>query len=42
MLASGVPIDEIAEVLGHQSASATKAYVWSDVERLRMAVVEVG
>lgn len=42
MLASGVPIDEIAGVLGHQSANATKAYVWSDVERLRMAALEVG
>jgi integrase len=42
MLASGVPVDEIAEVLGHRSVNATKAYVWSDVERLRMAAVEVG
>lgn len=42
MLASGVPIDEIAAVLGHQSVNATKAYVWSDVERLRMAALEVG
>lgn len=42
MLASGVPIDEIAGILGHQSPSATKAYVWSDVERLRMATLEVG
>ena len=42
MLASGVPVDEIAAVLGHQSANATKAYVWSDVERLRMAALEVG
>ena len=42
MLASGVPVDEIAAVLGHQSANATKAYVWSDVERLRAAALEVG
>lgn len=42
MLASGVPVDEVAAVLGHQSANATKAYVWSDVERLRMAALEVG
>lgn len=42
MLASGVPVDEIAAVLGHQSTNATKAYVWSDVERLRVAALEVG
>lgn len=42
MLASGVPVDEIAAVLGHQSVNATKSYVWSDVERLRVAALEVG
>lgn len=42
MLVSGVPVDEIAAILGHQSANATKAYVWSDVERLRIASLEVG
>ncbi len=42
MLASGVPVDEIAAILGHQSTNATKTYVWSDVERLRIASLEVG
>ena len=42
MLASGVPVSEIAGVLGHTSAESTKAYIWSDVERLRMAAIEVG
>lgn len=42
MLASGVPADEIASVLGHQSANATKAYIWSDVEGLRAAALDVG
>lgn len=41
MLASGVPANEIASVLGHQSASATKAYIWSDVEGLRIAALDV-
>ena len=41
MLASGVPANEIAAVLGHQSAHSTKAYIWSDIEGLRIAALDV-
>lgn len=41
MLASGVPANEIAAVLGHQSAHSTKNYIWSDVEGLRIAALDV-
>lgn len=38
---SGTPINEIAVILGHTSAASTKTYVWSDIERLRIAALEV-
>ena len=38
---SGTPVNEIAVILGHTSAASTKAYVWSDIERLRIAALEV-
>jgi len=41
LLESGTPVNEIAVILGHTSASATKAYVWSDIEHIRIAALEV-
>ena len=41
MLDSGVPANEIAAVLGHQSASSTKTYIWSSVDSLRIAALDV-
>ena len=38
---SGTPVNEIAVILGHTSAASTKTYVWSDIERLRIAALEV-
>ncbi len=38
---SGTPVNEIAVILGHTSAVSTKTYVWSDIERLRIAALEV-
>ncbi len=41
LLVSGTPINEIAVILGHTSAASTKTYVWSDIEHLRAAALEV-
>lgn len=41
MTSEGVPANEVAVVLGHTSVSSTKAYIWSDIERLRLAALEV-
>ena len=41
LLGSGTPVNEIAVVLGHTSAASTKTYVWSDIEHLRIAALEV-
>lgn len=41
MLDSGVPVNEIAAVLGHQSANSTKAYIWSSIDSLRAAALDV-
>lgn len=38
---SGTPVNEIAVILGHTSVASTKTYVWSDIERLRIAALEV-
>ena len=38
---SGTPVNEIAVILGHTSAASTKTYVWSDIEHLRIAALEV-
>ena len=38
---SGIPVNEIAVILGHTSAASTKTYVWSDIEHLRIAALEV-
>lgn len=42
MLAAGVAANDIADVLGHSSVGSTKPYIWSDIERLRIAALEVG
>lgn len=41
LLDTGTPINEIAVILGHTSAASTKTYVWSDIEHLRVAALEV-
>lgn len=41
MHVSGVPANEIAAVLGHRSANSTKAYIWSSVDSLRAAALDV-
>lgn len=41
LLETGTPVNEIANILGHSSAASTKAYVWSDLEHLRVAALEV-
>ena len=41
LLEMGTPVNEIAVILGHSSAASTKAYVWSDIEHLRIAALEV-
>lgn len=41
LLGAGTPVNEIAVVLGHTSAASTKTYIWSDIEHLRIAALEV-
>lgn len=41
LLNGNVPINEIAVILGHTSVSSTKTYIWSDIEHLRNAAMEV-
>lgn len=38
---STTPVNEIAVILGHTSAASTKTYVWSDIEHLKIAAMEV-
>ena len=41
LLAKNIPVNEIAVILGHTSVSSTKTYIWSDIEHLRAAALEV-
>ena len=41
LLDSGTPVNEIAVILGHTSVESTKTYIWSDIEHLRIAALEV-
>ncbi len=41
MMSDGVPINEIATVLGHTSPQSTTRYIWSDILQLRKASMEV-
>lgn len=41
LLEAGTSVNEIAVILGHTSAASTKTYVWSDIEHLRIAALEV-
>jgi len=41
LLIEGVQINEIAVILGHASPQSTTRYIWSDVEQLRHAALEV-
>lgn len=41
LLGANIPVNEIATILGHTSAASTKTYIWSDIEHLRAAALEV-
>ncbi|MCL2757524.1 MAG: site-specific integrase [Coriobacteriia bacterium] len=41
MMSEGVPINEIASILGHVSVQSTTTYVWLDTNHLRIAALEV-
>jgi integrase len=41
MMSDGVPINEIATILGHTSPQSTTRYIWSDISQLRKASMEV-
>ena len=41
LLADGVQINDIAGILGHASPQTTAVYIWSDLEQLRNAAMEV-
>ena len=41
MMCDGVPLNEIATILGHTSLQATTRYVWSDFTHLKAAALEV-
>ncbi|MCL2776120.1 MAG: tyrosine-type recombinase/integrase [Oscillospiraceae bacterium] len=41
LLADGVPINEIAPILGHATIVSTEQYVWSDIKHLKAAALEV-
>jgi integrase len=41
LLAEGIPLNEIANVLGHKSISPTKEYAWADIKHLKCAALEV-
>ena len=41
LLDAGTPVNEIAVILGHTSVASTKTYIWSDIEHLRIAALEV-
>lgn len=41
LLADSTPVNEIAVILGHSSVASTRTYVWSDIEHLRNAALEV-
>lgn len=41
LLKDNVPIHDIADILGHSSLQSTTKYIWSDMEQLRSAALEV-
>ena len=41
LMGDGVPISEIALILGHASPQSTTRYVWTDFPQLRAAALEV-
>ena len=41
LLSGGTSLNEIVSILGHSSVSSTKTYIWSDIENLRSAAMEV-
>ncbi|HBG22579.1 MAG TPA: integrase [Peptococcaceae bacterium] len=41
LMSDKTPISEIAAILGHTSAQTTRQYIWSDINQLRVAAMEV-
>lgn len=41
LLAENTATNEIAAILGHATVKSTKPYIWSDMEHLRLAALEV-
>ena len=41
LLSEGTPLPVITGILGHSSSEATKRYLWMDIEKLRIAALEV-
>jgi integrase/recombinase XerD len=41
LMSDKTPISEIAAILGHTSAQTTRQYIWSDINQLRTAALEV-
>jgi integrase/recombinase XerD len=41
LMSDNTPINQIATILGHTSAQATKQYIWSNINQLRTAALEV-
>ena len=36
-----IPITEVKTILGHTSIQSTKQYIWSNIEQLKRAALEV-
>jgi integrase/recombinase XerD len=41
LMSDNTPINEIAAILGHTSAQSTRQYIWSNINQLRTAALEV-
>ena len=41
LMGDNTPISEIAAILGHTSAQSTRQYIWSNINQLRTAALEV-
>jgi integrase len=41
LLVEGIKIHDIADILGHTSPQTTMVYLWSDIDQLRNAALEV-
>jgi site-specific recombinase XerD len=41
LLSSGVPLEQVGSILGHQSLDATRVYTSIDIDALRTAALDV-